>query len=151
MWKHLPLICLLVAAWIPHGAAAQSNYKSTMPDGKVIYGDKPVPGAVKVDELKAPTTKGFTGPSAKEAGVLGDLERSRADREAKQDRVRAAEQAVSRAEAALAAGKEPLAAERLGTATGAQRITDAYYERQKRLEADVARARSELDAARAAQ
>jgi hypothetical protein len=142
---------MIIAAFLPQWAAAQVNYKSTMPDGKVIYGDKPAPGAVKVEEMKPPTTQGFTPPSAKEAGTLSDLQKSRETREEKSDRVRAAEQAVSQAEAALAAGKEPLAGERQGTATGAQRITDAYYERQKQLEANVARARAELDAARAAQ
>ena len=70
LMRILPLSCLLAAALCPQLAAAQVNYKSTMPDGKVIYGDKPVPGAVKVDQLKAPPTKGITAPSAKEDAVL---------------------------------------------------------------------------------
>jgi hypothetical protein len=152
MSKHImPLSCLLVAALLPQWAAAQVNYKSTMPDGKVIYGDKPVPGAVKVDKLKAPTTQGITAPSAKEKGVLTDLEKSRAERDAKENRVRVAEEAVSRAEAAQAAGKEPLTGERIGTAGGASRLTDDYFERQKQLDANVTRARAELAAARAAE
>ena len=63
----LPLSCVLAVALLPPLAAAQVSYKSTMPDGKVIYGDKPVPGAAKVDKLKPPPTKGFTGPSPREA------------------------------------------------------------------------------------
>lgn len=152
MSKHgLPLSLLLVAALLPQWSAAQVNYKSTMPDGKVIYGDKPVPGAAKVEEMKSATTRGITGPSAKEAGVLSDLERSRADREAKQGRVRAAEEAVSRAEAALAVGKDPLPGEHIGTAGGGQRLTDAYFERQKQLEQDLARARANLNEVRSQQ
>jgi hypothetical protein len=144
-----PLGCLFVAALFPQWAAAQVNYKSIMPDGKVIYGDKPVPGAAKVDQLKAAPTRGISGPSANEKAVLQDMENSRATREAREERIRRAEQAVSKAEAAQAAGKDPLASERLGTAGGSQRITDAYSERQKQLEADVARARAELAAVRA--
>lgn len=141
--------CVLAAALCPPWALAQVNYKSTMPDGKVIYGDKPVPGAAKVDQIKPSTTQGITPPSAKEAGVLSDLERSRENREANDDRLRALEQAVTRAEAALAAGKDPLPGEHIGTAGGGQRLTEAYFERQKRLEADVARARADLASARA--
>ena len=38
-------------------ALAQPVFKSTMPDGKVIYGEKPVPGAQKVDTIEAPPAK----------------------------------------------------------------------------------------------
>jgi len=145
----LPLSFLLAAALCPQLAAAQVNYKSTMPDGKVIYGDKPVPGADKVEQLKPPAaTKGITGPSAQEAAVLRQLEQNRAARESKDDRIRAAEQAVAKAEAALAAGKEALPGEHVGTAGGGQRLTDAYWERQKQLEQSLARARAQLAAAR---
>jgi len=150
MSKRIGLLsCLLAAALCPSWAAAQVNYKSTMPDGKVIYGDKPVAGAAKVDQIKPATTQGITPSSTKEAGVLSDLERSRENREAKGNRLRAAEQAVTRAEAALAAGKEPLPGEHIGTAGGGQRLTEAYFERQKQLEADLARARTDLANARA--
>jgi hypothetical protein len=146
----LPLSCLLAAALFAQLAAAQINYKSTMPDGKVIYGDKPVPGAVKVDQLKAPTTKGITAPSAKEGAVLSDMEKSRAARDAREERIRIAEQKVSKAEAALAAGKEPREGDRIGTASGGSRLTEGYLERQKQLEDAVAKARAELAAVRAA-
>ena len=145
----LSLSCLLAAALCPQLAQAQLNYKSTMPDGKVIYGDKPAPGAVKVDKLKAPSTKGITAPSAKEGEVLSDMEKSRAARDAKEARIRTAEDAVSKAEAALAAGKEPRAGERIGTASGGWRLTEGYLERIKQLEQDVAKARANLAIARA--
>ena len=57
---------------------------------------------------------------------------------------------MSKAEAAQAAGKEPLAGEHVGTAGGGQRLTDTYWDRQKQLEQDVTAARAELAAARAA-
>ena len=152
MSKRIGLLsCVLAAALCPSWAAAQVNYKSTMPDGKVIYGDKPVPGATKVDQLKAPPTQGITPPSAKEKAVLRDMEKDRNARESRERRIATAEDAVSKAEAARAAGKEPLGTERLGTASGAQRLTEDYYQRQKQLEADVAKARAELAAARASE
>jgi hypothetical protein len=130
-------------------AAAQTLYKSTMPDGSIVYGDKPAPDAVKVDETRPDIKKGgIGGTTPREQEALKELEKGRLQREGGQDKVTAAEQALRNAEAARAAGKEPLASERIGTAGGASRITDAYYERQKRLDADVERARRELDEAR---
>ncbi len=145
----LPLSYLLAVALCPQLALAQLNYKSTMPDGKVIYGDKPVPGAVKVDQLKAPTTSGITPPTTKEAAVLSDMEKSRAARDSREAKIRAAEDKVSRAEAALAAGREQREGDRIGTASGGSRLTEGYQERVKQLEQDVAKARAELAAVRA--
>jgi hypothetical protein len=141
--------CLLAAALLLQPAVAQTLYKSTMPDGSVVYGDKPAPDAVKVEETRPDIKKGgIGGITAREKEALKELEKTRLQREAGQDKVRVAEQALRDAEAARAAGKEPLASERLGTAGGGSRITDAYYERQKKLDADVENARRELDQAR---
>ena len=90
--------------------------------------------------------------------------------------MQAAEKALREAEAAREAGREPLPGERLGiarrgkgagtgtgtgtgtgagtgtgTATGAEagsRLTDVYWERQKKLEDDAEKARRELEEAR---
>lgn len=128
---------------------AQVLYKSTMPDGKVIYGDKPAPGAVKVEKSKPDTSKkGVAPPTSGEEKALKQLQESRLKREAAQDKVQAAQKALQSAEAARDAGKEPTAGERLGTAGGQQRFTDAYWARQKKLEQDVENARRALDQAR---
>lgn len=128
-------------------ALAQFTYKSTMPDGRVIYGDAPVPGAKKVEKTKHDTSdKGVRPPVAREAQVLKQLEAARAARD-RPDRKQQAEEALRKAEAALAAGKEPLPGERIGTAGGGSRLTEAYFARQKRLEATVEAARRELEAA----
>jgi hypothetical protein len=125
-------------------------YKSTMPDGQVIYGDKPAPGAAKVEPTKvAPATKGVIPPTPGETQVLRQLEADRARQDAAGGRMRALEKALADAEAALAAGKEPREGERIGTASGASRLTDAYWERQKALESAVEKARRDLEAARA--
>lgn len=144
MLKHLlPLAC--VAALWPALAVGQLNYKSTMPDGKVIYGDKPAPGAAKVEQLKGAPTKGVSVTSPQDAAALRQMEASRAGRQAGSQKARAAEEAMKRAEAAMAAGKEPGEGDRIGTASGAQRFSDQYWERQKRLaqEYEVARANYE--------
>ena len=140
---------ILAAVFLLQPAAAQVLYKSTLPDGRIVYGDKPAPDAVKVEETRPDIKKGgIGGITTREKEALKELEKTRQQREGAQDKVRSAEEALRNAEAARAAGKEPLASERLGTAGGASRITDAYYERQKKLDADVEQARRELDQAR---
>jgi hypothetical protein len=137
---------ILAAALLLQLAVAQTLYKSTMPDGSVVYGDKPAPGAVKVEETRPDVSKGgIGGTTAREQEALKELEKARLQREGEQDKVRAAEEALRNAEAARAAGKEPLASERIGTAGGASRITDDYYARQKKLDDAVEKARRELD------
>ncbi|MGH9651646.1 MAG: DUF4124 domain-containing protein [Terriglobales bacterium] len=141
--------CCLAAALLLQPAVAQTLYKSTMPDGSVVYGDKPAPGAAKVEETRPDVSKGgIGGTTTREQEALKDLEKARLQREGEQDKVRAAEQALRNAEAARDAGKEPLASERIGTAGGASRITDDYYARQKKLDDAVEEARRELDLAR---
>ena len=146
----LRLNCILIAAMLLQPAAAQVLYKSTMPDGSIVYGDKPAPDAVKVDETRPDISKrGIGGTTPREKEVLREMEKSRAQREAGQDRVQAAEQAVRNAEAARAAGKEPLENERIGTAGGTSRLNESYYDRQRKLEEAVDSARRDLEAARA--
>jgi hypothetical protein len=140
---------LIVIALLPLSAAAQTFYKSTMPDGRVIYGDKPAPGAAKVEETKPDISKGGIGGSTqREAEALKELEQARLKREGGDGLVRAAEQALRNAEAARAAGKEPLPGERVGTAGGASRLTEDYYDRQRKLNEAVDKARRELEQAR---
>ena len=137
---------IVAAALLLQPAVAQTLYKSTLPDGSVVYGDKPAPGAAKVEETRPDISKGgIGGTTAREVEALKEMEKARLQREGGQDKVRSAEEVLKNAEAARAAGKEPLESERLGTAGGASRITDAYYERQKKLDADVEQARRELD------
>jgi hypothetical protein len=145
---------LLALALLAQFAAAQTLYKSTLPDGKVIYSDKPAPGAVKVEESKPDTSKKGIAPStspvvSREAAALKQMEQDRMKREEAANKVPAAEKALRDAEAAREAGREPLGTERQGTVSGNQRFTDAYWERQKKLENAVELARRNLELARA--
>ena len=154
-----PLLALLVLAASP--VAAQTAYKSTMPDGRVIYGDGPIPGARKVEKISvaAPRVGDSQGGGAgggedrsaeqTRAKQVDDATRARiAEREERQQRVRDAEEALRAAETAKLNGEEPLAGERIGNAGGGTRLSEEYFQRQKQLEEEVQKARQALDAAR---
>jgi hypothetical protein len=141
--------CVVAAALLAQPAAAQVLFKSTMPDGRIVYGDKPESDAVKVEETQPDISKrGIGGTTPREQETLKELEKARQKREGGGEDVRAAERALKDAEAARAAGKEPLPGERVGTAGGASRLGEAYFERQRKLEEAVDKARRELDAVR---
>jgi hypothetical protein len=141
--------CFAIAALLVQPAVAQVLYKSTMPDGRTVYSDKPEPDAVKVEETRPDISKrGIGGTTSREQDALKELETARLKREGGGEVVRAAERALKDAEAARAAGKEPLPGERTGTAGGASRLNEAYYDRQRKLDEAVDKARRELDAAR---
>jgi hypothetical protein len=129
-------------------ATGQALYKSTMPDGKVTYGEKPVPGAKKVETIEPPPAKTGVTPI-----TPGEKRIERAPREAAppQAELAQARQNLQKAQAAAEAGKEPLPGERIGSVGGNSRLTDAYFERQKSLELalDSARKRvQQLESAR---
>ena len=120
-----------------------------MPDGRVIYGDAPAPGAVKVEKTKPDTSKkGITAATPKETEALRKLESERpSERRGRPARGRdrgGAAQDGSRARE----GKEPLEGERIGTVGGGGRFTDSYWERQKKYEAGMESLRNELERAR---
>jgi hypothetical protein len=143
-------VSILLCAALAQPALAQTLYKSTLPDGRVVYGDKPAPGAVKSEEQRPDISKkGVTPPTADGAAAARSLEKDRQKREVNAGKVEAAEKALRDAEAARAAGKDPTEGDRQGTVSGNQRLTDAYWERQKRLEAGLEQARKNLDEARA--
>ena len=149
MARKIMIVGGMLAAVLVLQAGAQTLYKSTLPDGRVVYGDKPDPAAVKSEPIKPDTSKiGVVPPTARETATLNELERARIQREAGDSRTRTAEEAVQKAEAAREAGKEPLPGERLGTASGASRLTDDYWKRQKKLEEAVESARREAEQAR---
>jgi hypothetical protein len=165
-------LCGLLAAT---AALGQTFYKSTMPDGKIILGDKPAPGAAKVEEMRV--TPGNIAPSNPSGAAppirRGDESSERrapmaappgaprpvvatpggagaaqgADPDA---RLREAQDRFDAASAAADRGREPLEGERTGTASGMSRLNDVYWARQKQLDDSVSAAQQELDAARAA-
>ena len=145
------IAAILVLALLAQGALGQATlYKSILKDGRVVYGEKPAPDAVKVEAIKTDTSKqGIVPPTAKESTAAQQLNDAQERKAAAGERVRALEEKVKQAEAALAAGKEPEPGERSGTAGGGSRLNDSYWERQKALEQAVGQAKAELANARA--
>lgn len=140
------MLALFLAA---PGALAQTVFKSTMPDGKVVYGEKAAPGATKVETIEPPPPKtGVTSITPEEKARAEQLAKDRANAAktaaAGQDKVGEARKQLQQAEAAREAGKEPLPNERQGIAGGGSRLNDAYFARQKVLEEAVANARKRL-------
>jgi hypothetical protein len=142
-------ILVFLSLFAASGAIAQTMYKSTMPDGKVVYGEKPEPGAKQVDTMAAPPPK--TGTTvltpAEKKGVDQRIEKRSVNADAQRRELEAAYEQLKKAEAEREAGKEPLPGERLGTATGASRLTDEYWQRQNGLEAAVDAARKRVEQA----
>jgi hypothetical protein len=144
------IYCSILLVFAASSALAQPVVKSTMPDGKIVYGEKPVPGAAKVETIEPPPAK--TGvstavtPEEKARAETASRQRAQATAAdaAKQSRLDAARKAVKDAELAIEKGKEPLPGERQGLAGGGSRLSDAYFARQKSLENALANARKNL-------
>lgn len=139
---------LLVLVLAAQSAGAQI-YRSVMPDGRIVYGDEPTPGARNAREvelpppniaLPEPVPRTGSRPAVTPRPVVSPLD-------AAQEEVVRASAALDEARAALEAGREPLAGETQRTATGYSRHTDAYAARVKGLEDAVVAAQKRLDAA----
>ncbi|RZI40880.1 DUF4124 domain-containing protein [Herbaspirillum sp. HC18] len=142
----------------PIGEPAKKVYRQVMPDGRIVYSDKPVKGA-KLDEVLTvdPSPEGAPteskprppGPvvneptpvervsSIPESGKRKTLDDAEAD-------IIRAQMLLDDARKRQEAGVEPLAGERTGNASGGSRLNDAYYARQKRLAEEVAVAENVL-------
>ncbi len=124
-------------------AQAQSIYRSTMPDGRVIYGDKPAPGAKESKQVDT-TQQNISTPGPTSAPA-SDAKPQALD--AANEEVRQAQNQLDAAKAALEGGREPGENERIGIAGGGTRLNEAYDNRIKSLEDAVAAAQKRLDAA----
>lgn len=148
---HLLIFVLWAAAPLAGPDAwARTVYKSVMPDGRVIYGEQPQPGARKV--TRTDVDVGDTGVKPVAPGEVQSVrERARERSRALEDSLtalRIAEAELRAAEMEREAGIEPLPGERLGIVGPGSRLTEAYWERQQMLEERLARARQRLDEAR---
>lgn len=140
---------LLVLALAAPMAGAQI-YRSVMPDGRIVYGDKPTPGARNEREVDLPPPNIAlpepVRPSAAPRGAQGKAARPPLD--AAHDAAVRASADLDAARAALEAGREPQAGEMIGSAiTGSARHTEAYVQRIKSLEDAVEQAKKRLDQA----
>lgn len=131
-------------------AVAQKLQKYVTPDGKTVYSDRPIPGARLVDEIAPPPPVDPNAAAAAQSRAKADAEKARAGESKRTEASKAAGQqqdaaaALARAKENLEKGKEPLPGERIGTAGGKSRLTDAYWERQRANEQAVKDAEARL-------
>lgn len=155
-WRRaLALVALGAALWAAGAPRAQALrvYEWRAPDGTIGYAQRPPQAGEGV--LLRTLTLADEPPQTRSAlaRVAAAGAPSEAPRRAWEEadaRVAAALQRLQDAERALRAGQEPLPGERQHLVNGHSRLTHAYFERIAALEAAVAAARAELQAAYAA-
>lgn len=152
----MALLAVSPAAWA-------EIYRSVTPDGRVIYSDQPPPDAARTEQLAEPPpapAERQHEAAEQEAqnratrAAIDEQRRARtADVAAAEKEVRAAERDLATARKRLAAGRVEQEGDRIGIVGrrgGGARQSDAYLERVRRLEADVAGAEARLKDAREA-
>jgi hypothetical protein len=131
-------------------AMAESIYKSVMPDGRVMYGEKPQPGARSVK--KSTVSISDTGVKPASKAEIDSINRRAQKRSQLLDKtlktVQTAEDDLRKSEIDREAGIEPLPGERLGIVGRGTRLSEAYWRRQQILEERVDTARQLLKKAR---
>lgn len=143
---------------VPLGEPATTVYRQVLPDGRIVYSDKPVKGA-KIDETISadPATNTWNPDTGKRPAIPPKVERTpvskvpsipqpgktrtRDDTEA--DVIRA-EMLLEDAKRRQKEGVEPLPGERTGTASGKSRLNEQYWERQRSLAEEAAEAEALL-------
>jgi len=129
-------------------AAAQATmYRSTMPDGKVVISDSPVKGAAKVEEVKS-RAGNYAPGNPVPPGAAGKASDRSAALAAAESELKAAQAAYDAAVARAQKGREEVDGDRVGTAKGGARLSEAYDKRQAALKAEVDAAQKQLDVAR---
>jgi len=150
---------LSVALSLP-GVGLSEIYRSVMPDGSVVFSDRPPQGAAATDQRPDPAparASPVAEPTAAPKASAGGADPSSAERA--QDVARA-DAAVAQARRDLAAakrryeeGKDPGEGDVLGMrrqGRGHARPSEEYLQRVERLERDVAEAEARLTAAQEA-
>lgn len=143
--RQIPLLtALALAASLAH---AQTVFRSVMPNGSVIYGDEPAPGAKEAKKITLPPSKLSTttrpaAPTSKPIPASAPKKQAAGTPDAQ---VTSAEQELQAAQAALEAGRKEKEGDRVGMKGGHARLSEDYFERIKSLEAAVAAAQKKLE------
>jgi hypothetical protein len=135
---------------VPALACGQTVYKSTMPGGKVIYGEKPAAGAVSTEILKPPPrdtgVRTLPPGTATAPAEAPKPQKDPAEQAQIEANLRVAEHNLREAESALEKGKEPLPGERTpGAVAGRSQLNEDYWKRQRGLEQAADTARQEIE------
>jgi hypothetical protein len=154
------LIVATLSALLCAGAAAQDRiYKVRLPDGRILFTDRPPPGATIVSEQEVPPPAADAPARTGQGDAVTPLQQQGAaaqsrllERAADVDRafaaVQSAERELQQARQALEQGRAPQPGEMIGTARGRVRQSPAFEERVAGLERAVAEAEQKLARAR---
>ena len=153
------LIVALLATVLCAGAAAQDKiYKVRLPDGRILFTDRPPPEAKILSEREIPPpspdapVRPGQGDGATPVQRAAEAESRLRERAADVNRafatVQAAERELDAAKQALEQGRAPEAGEMVGTARGRVHFGPAYRARVLELEKAVAAAEQKLARAR---
>jgi hypothetical protein len=145
---------LLLAAPL---AAAQQIFKSRTPDGRIVFSDRPQPGATVIEQYEALPPPDPAAAAARQA-ALREQAKAASERAAERvqaldavtKEIQAATAALERARARLEAEREPLPGDRTGNVDGRTRLNEAYWYRQFANEQAVAEAEARLERAQKA-
>lgn len=138
----------------PIGKPATKVYRQVLPDGRIVYSDKPVKGATIDETISAdPATDGksWTSESGKRPAIpqrseptpvsklpsIPAVDKRKSQDEANADVIKA-EMLLEDARKRQQAGAEPLPGERTGNVGGGSRLNEAYWARQQALADEVA-------------
>ena len=141
---------LLVLALASPAALAQGMFRSVMPDGKIVYGDKPAPGASESKKLNLAPLNIASPPSAPDTAQQPTNPADGSQPGNNSAEVAAAKQRLEAAQKALNDGREQREGDRVGVAkggAGTSRLSESYLDRVKALEDAVTAAQQQLDAA----
>ncbi|MDB5840747.1 MAG: hypothetical protein JWQ23_2699 [Herminiimonas sp.] len=144
----------------PESSGSTTIYRQVMPDGRIVYSDKPLKGtkldrALTIDPLikgNTWTSNAAQGPTNPPHSESTPVKRTASPQEPGRQRTRddassdviKAEMLLEDAKKRQTAGAEPLPGERTGTASGKSRLNASYQARQDSLASDVARAEAAL-------
>lgn len=147
----------------PSSGGAETIYRQVMPDGRVVYSDRTLPGgridhtikverpikgnvwAVESGSNPVAPLRGERTP-VKRVAVTPEPAKKRSLDEATAEVIRA-EMLLEDAKRQQEAGVEPLPGERIGNAPGETRLNEAYHQRQKLLAKYVSYAEAALNKA----
>lgn len=138
-------------------ACAQQIFKSRTPDGRIVFSDRPQPGATVLERYEALPPADPSAVAARQA-ALREQAKAASERAAERvqaldavtKEIQAATAALEQARANLEAGREPLPGDRTGNVEGGTRLNEAYWYRQFANEQAVLEAQARLDRAQKA-
>jgi hypothetical protein len=149
-----------VVSRAPQGGGTDTIYRQVLPDGRIMYADRPLPGArvdhtIKVDRpikgnvwtvesgSQPITSSRAERTPVKRVAISPGTSRKMTLDEAASEVIRA-EMLLEDAKKQQEAGIEPLPGERTANASGGSRLNEAYHARQKLLAKYVSYAEAQL-------